>query len=501
MQDLGFTENPFGSYTAETEPNIEKYAVKPPYFGTVTQKALQTKSFILFGHRGSGKSATRLTIYKEIWKNYRPGSTCPLPVDFTDFEKIAKTNNHSAADLIDELTFKTIETLLTWLSALKDDDRNIFTEGLDALEHKLLMEILNEFYLSRSEFQRNLSATDALKILDLAWSQRTTLWIQKKWSALSALMASIANGLAKQHLGTDGNQSESIRALLYCDKGSIDKTSIVVINKLVEIIRSFGFSGITILVDKIDETSITNNSVDATATLVYPLLGNIQLLEIDGFGIQFYVWDKIKEKFQLPETYVRMDKIANASISWDRDYLKELINQRLIFYSNKKILSYHSLFASKLNPDNTIEELIELSLYSPRDLIKLLDTIIREHNQTYSESTKAPLLDQDSIDKGSDIFALEKATERYNKIDLNQLCKLSLLSFINRDVQTAFKIESNSATTKINKWIDLGIVTRTGTRASGDGKAGKPANEYGISDTRVARIVKRKLIQVKLDED
>lgn len=501
MQELGFTENPFGSYTAETEPNIEKYAVKPPYYETVIEKALHSKSFILFGYRGSGKSATRLTIFKEIWKKHQPNSTCPLPINFTDFEKIVKIKSQHPADLIDELAFKTIETLLSWLSALSTPDREIFIEGLQDFERTLFIDLLQEFYLNRPEFQRNISATDALQIFDLAWTERTSLWVQKKWSALSSLMASIANGVAQKHLGTDGHQSESIRELLYDKKGSTEKTSIVIINKLVELVRSFGFSGIVILIDKVDETSKTNNSVDATAELIYPLLGNIQLLEIDGFGIQFFMWDKVKEKFLTDTTYVRMDKIANTSISWDKDYLKELINQRLLFYSEKRIISYAQLFENGCSSDEIINQLIELSAYSPRNLIKLMDTIIREHNQLHTEQVKASMLDQASIDKGADMFVLEKALERYNKIDINQLCRLSQLSFINKDVQSIFKIEANSAKAKITKWIDLGIVTQIGTRPSDDGRAGKPANEYSITDARVARIVKRNLISVKSDED
>lgn len=66
VDKLNFRANPFEHYTAETEPDIAAYAVRPPYLEGIVGRAKALSSFILFGARGSGKSATRITVYKEI---------------------------------------------------------------------------------------------------------------------------------------------------------------------------------------------------------------------------------------------------------------------------------------------------------------------------------------------------------------------------------------------------------------------------------------------------
>ena len=67
LEKLGFTDNPFANYVAENEPNIEQYFVRPPYFDEVATRGQARRSLVIFGARGAGKSATRLTFYKDCW--------------------------------------------------------------------------------------------------------------------------------------------------------------------------------------------------------------------------------------------------------------------------------------------------------------------------------------------------------------------------------------------------------------------------------------------------
>jgi hypothetical protein len=81
---LSLKSNPFEHYTAETEPHISEYAVRPPYLQAIVARALAHTTFILFGDRGAGKSATRLTLFNEIWAR-KPSDDRPLVVNFVDF--------------------------------------------------------------------------------------------------------------------------------------------------------------------------------------------------------------------------------------------------------------------------------------------------------------------------------------------------------------------------------------------------------------------------------
>jgi hypothetical protein len=102
VETLGLKGNPFEHYVAETEPNIAEYAVKPPYFEAKDARALNTSSFVLFGDRGSGKSATRLTIFKQLWGKKANNERVPLVVTFSDFSSVLHGKefaNHSEGTL------------------------------------------------------------------------------------------------------------------------------------------------------------------------------------------------------------------------------------------------------------------------------------------------------------------------------------------------------------------------------------------------------------------
>jgi hypothetical protein len=78
LDTLGFRDNPFASYVAENEPDIERYFVRPPYFDEVVARGQARRSLVIFGARGAGKSATRLTFYKECWARRLRDEVAPL---------------------------------------------------------------------------------------------------------------------------------------------------------------------------------------------------------------------------------------------------------------------------------------------------------------------------------------------------------------------------------------------------------------------------------------
>ena len=91
VRTLGLKGNPFEHYTAETEPNIADYAVRPPYLQAISDRVYGLSSFILFGDRGAGKSATRITVYNEIWKNKSPEAGARNAYKFASLRPPART--------------------------------------------------------------------------------------------------------------------------------------------------------------------------------------------------------------------------------------------------------------------------------------------------------------------------------------------------------------------------------------------------------------------------
>ena len=121
-QVLGFDANPFNANTAELEPEIAAYAVHPPYLDRTSQASGAGRGvFFLEGARGSGKSATRLTVAKELFKG--PGG--PLLVSLTSFNVFRPyLKGGLSVDLYaTQVAFLVAETLLGWLASLPPDER------------------------------------------------------------------------------------------------------------------------------------------------------------------------------------------------------------------------------------------------------------------------------------------------------------------------------------------------------------------------------------------
>jgi len=497
VKSLNLNGNPFEHYTAETEPNIAAYAVRPPYLQAISDRANGLSSFILFGDRGAGKSATRITVYNEVWKNSSEaknlGKRQPLVVNLTDFSLIQENftkNRLTDIDIVRIATFAVIEQVLVWLSSLEESDRNIYIDGLDKNERTIVFALIKGFYLSTPELERELSTTDALRLLNSAWTTKSSIWISSHWSALSSVIANLVNAFSKNNISDSVDISAPAEALLKSLIGEAPNTSRALLGKTVEFVKAFGFSGVCVLVDKVDETPSTADSSEATARLIYPLLSHIQLLEVSGFSWVLFLWSNVQDNFNEKHP-VRLDKIAHANITWDLDSLRIMLDSRIKYFSQGRLM-FADILNKSLDVDTVFKELGSMALRSPRELIKLLDIIFREHDAR--GVSDGDLLDRSSLDLGQDKYAKETIGNWFTNKLLQQVLRLGKTNFVNKDVQFAFKIGDQGARVKIKNWVDAGIVRQSGTAPSELG--GKPVYLFVIADSRVERIIERKLDDV-----
>jgi len=497
LEALQFRDNPFASYVAENEPDIESYFVRPPYFDEVAARGQACRSLVLFGARGAGKSATRLTFYKECWARREKDQPAPLAVALDDYSRIT-SNGLGNADLgkfIAEVGYLTIEAVLLWLSALEETDRNLQLETMTVAQESLVIALVQRFYLSRPELVRSASVREPLKLLNQAWHKRTRLWVEKRWDAVAGLISTIATAIAKKASGTDPNIDAGLRDLLKTDAAQWNDSQFAraLLSRFSDFAKVFGFLGVVVLVDKVDETPLTSNSAAATASLLFPLLSTTQLLEIENFGWLLFLWDKVKDGYTSTEQAVRLDKIAHATIQWQDPFLRSLIGRRLGHFSGEKITQFDGLCDPSTDAAGALGEMISLCMRSPRELIRILDTVVREHDEAFSGELSPPRIVQDSIDRALDKYAIETLPGLYGRLALQQIVRMNSAVFTNKDVQNLFRINDQSARNRIRVWEDAGIAAKTGTRPAEGGQAGKPANEYSIVDQRIRRLLQRGL--------
>jgi hypothetical protein len=495
-KNFSFDSSPFEQYVAENEPDILSYAVVPPYFEVAKKRALTPSTHILFGARGAGKSATRLSTERELWKLHSEGTKVPLVVPFINFSRlldVGKVEDVTSDGLIKELAFAAMETLLLWIS-----DQIEGAEIVDLLEPDeltLTLALTQSFYLSVPEPNRHVSQNTAMRLLQQNWRSQTVNWVNRKWTAISKLVGSVSSDFIDKHANT-GDLSREISTLLTKDGALISGTT--VLSKLVEVARIFGFSGVAVFVDKVDEHPKTQNSPESSAKLIHPILAHIQLMEVEGLGWQFFLWDRIREHFNDGELTVRLDKLAHSEVSWTPDFLKLMIDNRVKFFSSSRINSFSELTEEGVDSSKKIEEMIELAVKSPREIIRLLDTVAREFDANYAANTESRFVSEDNLDTGMDNYVPDVLWAIYDKDILSQIVRLGKVTFVNKELQQAFKLSAGGATNRIVKWEASGAITLSGTRAAEGSVGGKPSNEYSIADPRIIRMAERKLYDEKI---
>lgn len=486
VKTFSLKSNPFEHYTAENEPDISLYAVRPPYLSAITDRARALNSFILFGQRGAGKSATRLTVFKEDYSTEEKKPFLVNLTDFTDLIEKFKKGRLTERDIIYLVAYNVIDQMLGWISLLDEDKRKKIISQLSAKQRELIFALLKGFYLSKSEGERELTTENTLKLLDSAWFKRSQIWTSHRWESISKVIAAAINTLSKKTLDDDAiDISNPAEELLKSLTGESANAPRVLLSRLVDFSQSFGFSGICVLIDKLDETTVTTNSSEATAQLIFPLLSNIQLLEINNFSWIAFVWDAVQDHFNSKHR-IRLDKIAHANISWNNDELKEMLDKRMSFFSNGK-LKFEDILDVSGDKHKVVEQLIHISVKSPRELIKLCDIIFREHDANEFKGG----INEQSLNSGIDKYCLDTIGTWYENDVLQQIYRLGKDNFVNKDVQKLFKISDQGARNKIKAWEDMQIVKKKGTTPSDAG--GKPVTLYEVADPRIVRIINKEL--------
>lgn len=501
VEQLALSGNPFEHYTAETEPHITEYAVRPPYLEAIAARVSGLSSFILFGDRGAGKSATRITVFNQVWAPGQQAGKEPLVVNFTDFQAILpdlKRGTLADSHIIEAVAFVVIEQLFLWLASLPDGDRELTLELLNVSEKRLCHELIAEFYLSRPELERVFRSEEAFKLLNSALTTKSAIWIGQRWDAVSGILANIAAIFSKNATGTDVDVAPATNSLIKSLRGAEPNAGRAVLSRLVQLTRIFGFTGVAVLVDKVDETELTTNSAESTSKLIYPLVAHIQLLEVSGFSWQFFLWSKVKGYFEGEGHAIRLDKIANSSISWNPEEFRLMLDKRVSYFSGERY-TFESLFTSKEYAAKAFGAICTIAMGSPRELVKILDVIVREHDAVNASDGNL-LLTENSVEDGLDKYVKEVISAVYSERVLGQIYRIKKARFVNKDVQSAFRVSDQSARAKIKAWEDAGLVRFVGTRAAEGDFGGKPSNEYAIADARIERIMARELVAVDEDE-
>jgi hypothetical protein len=172
------------------------------------------------------------------------------------------------------------------------------------------------------------------------------------------------------------------------------------LEKLQLLLRSLGFPGLIVIIDRVDEPDLINGQAERMKQLVWPLMDN-KLLKHENFGIKMLLPVELqpfveRESREFHER-ARLDKQnVVASFDWTGEALYDLLASRMKACSLPgTIPTPRTFFASDITEARLIAVLH--SLRTPRNVFRFLYQLIAEHCKRFRSETP-------KFDISSDLF-------------------------------------------------------------------------------------------------
>lgn len=159
--------------------------------------------------------------------------------------------------------------------------------------------------------------------------------------------------------------------------------------KLQGLLKSFGFVGMTVVVDRVDEPHLINGSPERMRDLIWPMFDN-KFLKHSGLGFKLLLPAEVSRFLQreTAEFYEksRLDKQNLVkSLDWTGESLYDLANDRIkaTLKSDAQPTSLREWFDDSVTEDELISWMNRLRV--PRHLFRFLHKLLVTHCQQYTE--------------------------------------------------------------------------------------------------------------------
>ncbi|GAB5418978.1 MAG: hypothetical protein Crog4KO_00410 [Crocinitomicaceae bacterium] len=455
IRALGFKENPFQYTNADKEVEIlDQYFIKPDYFEDVWGEPENPVSNIVYAPRGGGKTAQRLMIEKRALDIDEV-----MTITYTDHD----LSNFKSADEITlsyHLEYLNRLMLLSFFDRLNQMNDFKYIHTFSTKERQFIYKLCRIYLLDTpASFPKQ--ALSSLKM--------PTDHVIDVWRNFKEPIADVIKAISK----SKGAEVDFSKIDLDEKVKLTHKDNFLNIKHFLERI---GITTIYILVDKVDEQSLTGNDPKASYQFISELIKDLELLEMPGIGFKFFLWDAMK-------TYcvkdARPDRVFSFDLKWDFNGIAEMMNRRLSAYSGGKVSKAKDLF----NVDWGLGRVILFSEFSPRDCIRICNRILSEQFKSSADPTT---FEHPVINTSIDLFCKEKVSELLQtESNIRHLSRVGQVSFtIEELVSNKLAADSPAVRNIIQPWSSSGLLGKIGLVQR---KSRKAVNEYAFQDIRMAR--------------
>ncbi len=457
---IGFERHPFAQTNADEEPQLNDYFVPPPFFDAVIGDPERPSASVVLAPRGGGKSAQRRRI--EYWSI--ENQVLAVTYDRFEFNGFKSLDEINLSYHLRNIIMRTLIAVLSYLAEYQDVVTNFDKDTRSLISNMA------------SSYLGDMTGTTYKQLL-------------KELRGIPNRIKEFWN----RNIGTMNLAATAILAALKLPKATLskfdeaniklDKSRKFQLSQLYDITKNMGFKSIYILIDKIDETELTGNNPEKAYQLIAPLIRDLDLLSLNGYGFKFFIWDKLFNDFVKD---ARPDRVSQFQLEWHRTSLEKVLSKRVKTFSGNKINELNQICDT--DTFNTSVDTIAaiLSNRSPRNMIRFCQKVLAAQAEI---DAKEQFLTLEAIDKASILFSEEITNERYGSQVCKDLLRTNRGTFtINYLANNIFRTEHiNTSRNKVTKWISLDLVQQIGTITLPTSP--KPVNLYIVKDPAMLRLI------------
>ena len=153
--------------------------------------------------------------------------------------------------------------------------------------------------------------------------------------------------------------------------------------RLKRLLRLMGYTGLIVIIDRVDEPTAVNGNVEAMRAIIWPLLHN-KFLQQDGLGLKLLLPAELRhEVLRESSTFfqeARLDKQNFIErLTWTGAALYDMCNARLnaCRQPGADPVSLTDLFEPEVTRQDLVDSLDQMR--QPRDAFKLIYQCLQEH--------------------------------------------------------------------------------------------------------------------------
>ncbi len=369
LKSFGFVRNPFETTEAKGEASyatdfLHETFVKPDGFDEIMGHPFHPKSSLIFAPKGRGKSTTRLMLAHFCWegifsKEYPDeDDKYILPVQHTRFENVLGATYYPTALVeahVSEILYRATFALVDMLIAKPELVARV--NVMDPLR-RLELQSFIIFFATHIPPRQYKQARDIL-------GSEITYYDNVRGSMGFALP-----GNTKQQIGLS---DQEIKSFLHtrASVSPLDR-----LGRFTDLLTDLNIAAVYVLLDGLDEISETAGDYLSVATILIPLLANLNLMN-NTPHLAFKVFAPTESApFLFSADKVRRDRLAIHEIRLDETGLEEILTRRLTFCSNGAVSSMDAICAPELRGQMG-EEMARRVDGNPRHLILLGDYMVR----------------------------------------------------------------------------------------------------------------------------